>query len=1337
MKEKLSFLILFSLALFNINAQSAPASVCTSPSVYNYDQQVTYYFDLTGNASVAAGQNLYFYSWAPNAIVGGKKLMTYEGGMKWSLTCVPTTLYGVSAATLTASGTSGFWCNVQNSSGVAVTGTIPYAQKEQLRLGSQCFCTGTSTTANSTFFINLGAAAVANPDLRGFKWTNISQVNKVYSMVDTLGVNRHDITTSGAFTVNTNTAGFTNPNAALLGNLAVANATDSYFYTTTGTGTITISCLDTTRLFKISLFGARAGTDARVSKYTVVGKTTNIGTLQTTGTGIATNTSLTLNDDQLYTTQLFPKSNGKIEIKVEVSSGTYAYINMIKVQEIVNPVFFPLTEFTINTSKLSTSGPSQLSVINTPSNTTEPGVIWSVSDARIAIIDQNGNLKPKKAGTVTVSATSIYHPELVQTTSVTFANLVTKLYLSGTATEALYDGASYGMPMRRIYDVDSTLTNKFEIYTSLSNTGTFKLYADTSSSALAYGSNGAGKIVVGGTALTSATSGLKVLTVNLNDSTYSIAVAPGFSLISNMVAKDATQAAWWAGDEILTDYEGKGVWSATVNFALKTQAWNNPRFFFTVLGTGRVLKIIKGTKNSLLFADDAMGKTLLDIDQFNGIYKVKLNMQNYTFDVTKTCDSTDSHGVTFLGSSVSKGFGADMAVEDSSLYQGYQHQFELLTKSRHTAGLGQNWNFTNVSVGGNSTIDVKNRLSRNLYTTCGKYVIIGLSLANEGLLSGGAATVTQFTNNMLALIDTVRAHNLIPIVSGSYANNQFNATHYAYIKEMNLKIHEWNVPSTNLLGALEDGTGKWPVGTNVDCCHPSTAGYTELFHAVVPSVIDALAIGKPLPVLVNGTYHSMGLNTNSGVLSITPEDVVHSYTTSFDVKTAGSGTIASLKTASSSFTIALDTAGLVSYTSVNGSVNTTADVNDNTWHKISLTHYYTKGQTLLYVDGVLKGSLNEQVVITKVVLSDFTKAPIAVDYRNWFFYRSAMCAEEMAALNSGKMLKSSLEIYAPLDGQAVLGNDVLVNLAQSLNVVKRIADVNPEYLVDFGPADNYNGFTTASPDANSRTWNNVSVPYVGGGTVSLVDTKNVSNGSSLTVTESFQTNGIYNGGLLAPDAIKLNEFAVATATEDYFFTTGSSKFQLSGLNAGSKYIFTVFGTRNVDITRTSQYTFTGAETKSGLLQTSGVDLGGVGYNGNNSSFYVSDTLHADANGKITMQLSVVNGGFAYIGAMKIKEFVTATQSYKVDASELKKEESISSAVMVYPNPASEVLNVSFTTSSAATVTLTDIFGRTVYSTVSNVGANVIEINTSDFASGVYILNVYSTAGTATRKVSIK
>ena len=80
--------------------------------------------------------------------------------------------------------------------------------------------------------------------------------------------------------------------------------------------------------------------------------------------------------------------------------------------------------------------------------------------------------------------------------------------------------------------------------------------------------------------------------------------------------------------------------------------------------------------------------------------------------------------------------------------------------------------------------------------------------------------------------------------------------------------------------------------------------------------------------------------------------------------------------------------------------------------------------------------------MSSLVLGDLDDAPGNIDYRDWFFYRSAMNPDEVSALAEGNMLKSSLEIYAPLDGQAVLGSNVFVNLAQSMNTVEQKIEDN-------------------------------------------------------------------------------------------------------------------------------------------------------------------------------------------------------------------------------------------------------------------------------------------------------
>jgi hypothetical protein len=218
------FMLSFS-TLIGLNAQTAPSEVCTSPTSYNYDEEVTWYFNLTGNTSVTAGQDLYFYSWAPTSIP--PTLMTYENNMLWSLTFTPTTLYGVTVADIEAAGNGAFWGNIQNGSGTSVTGTIPYSQKEQLRLGSSCsftICNSTPSLSDNTFLVNFGDE-ITNPDSNTNSWTNVSVKDISYELKDKAGTNRYTIAASGDFITYTNPSGFSNPDSNLLGEMAIPLAT--------------------------------------------------------------------------------------------------------------------------------------------------------------------------------------------------------------------------------------------------------------------------------------------------------------------------------------------------------------------------------------------------------------------------------------------------------------------------------------------------------------------------------------------------------------------------------------------------------------------------------------------------------------------------------------------------------------------------------------------------------------------------------------------------------------------------------------------------------------------------------------------------------------------------------------------------------------------------------------------------------------------------------------------------------------------------------------------------------------------------------------------------------
>jgi hypothetical protein len=77
-------------------------------------------------------------------------------------------------------------------------------------------------------------------------------------------------------------------------------------------------------------------------------------------------------------------------------------------------------------------------------------------------------------------------------------------------------------------------------------------------------------------------------------------------------------------------------------------------------------------------------------------------------------------------------------------------------------------------------------------------------------------------------------------------------------------------------------------------------------------------------------------------------------------------------------------------------------------------------------------------------------------------------------------------------------------------------------------------------------------------------------------------------------------------------------------------------------------------------------------------------------------------------------------------------EDFASNFSVYPNPATNVINVTNSADVINDVTITDLNGRTVKQVTS--GVNDAQINISDLAQGVYILNATSNGKSFTQKV---
>jgi len=397
-----------------------------------------------------------------------------------------------------------------------------------------------------------------------------------------------------------------------------------------------------------------------------------------------------------------------------------------------------------------------------------------------------------------------------------------------------------------------------------------------------------------------------------------------------------------------------------------------------------------------------------------------------TIDTAKNTGELDTLKIVYFGSSVPLGIGAKNNF-------GYTSYYTEILKQRAAEGKGKAWTTVNKSVGGDNTPKLLARWDKDLVPQKAKYVLIALSLGNEGIHEFGKVRFDQFKTNLPILIAKAREYGYTPVVTNCYAREDFMATDYDYIKQMNLWIQTLDVPTINLLGVTDDGTGCWVPAYRFNKDHPNDGGHKEMSYAIPPSLFDALASHKPLPQMVESTGLNWGSGKKNKLINFKPENTVHSFTTNLTIKAGAKGQVL----------IIADSIGKKGYITINGNgvltyksafknkIAGTIKITDGLWHNITLTHYYERSETDVYCDGILQGKVTERLVPRQLTLGK--KGGKALSAKNWLFYRAGMNNMEVEAMGGkSTLLRSSLELYAPLDGQQA----PLSNLAQSLNIVQ-------------------------------------------------------------------------------------------------------------------------------------------------------------------------------------------------------------------------------------------------------------------------------------------------------------
>ncbi len=589
----------------------------------------------------------------------------------------------------------------------------------------------------------------------------------------------------------------------------------------------------------------------------------------------------------------------------------------------------------------------------------------------------------------------------------------TSLTMSGSAVEE-------GQVSMHMVSADGSPTNVFEAYTSFGS-GDFSFKGTTKDGKTINIGKGykEGVVATNNYSIAAPVTGQVRLTIDLSSKTYEIIPIESWTLVGSV-----TPNGWTVDKGVPLAYQGKGVWGGRVKLTGISGVSDRERFNFVMNRSwDYVMKRVKGTTNEVGMG--TQGYNTEDINLNHGTYHITLDLRRYVYYIDCGEEGIDPFKISVMGSSVANGQGA-------TNNHGYAYMYgELLDERFRNQESKFPWYTSGIAVNGNNTLNLLARYN-DLIHDCGTYVIFGLSLGNEGIHNAAdqQAVYNQFRDNMQTLIKKAREDGKYPVMMNNYTRGDFDASDYEYVKQMNLLIHEWDLPSVNLLGAIDNGSGVWANGyqNGDDIYHPTTDGHREFTYAMVPSLFDAIDAGKKQPVRVIGTSYSLA---DKRVLEFTPEETVHPFTISFKVKGTADGIIASFANGGNATGTLKIQDGVVVYDSpLTGEIKGTVNVTDNQWHVVSLTHYYAQGRTLLYTDKALAGELDEKLTVGKFIVGDNTST-VGREYSELFFYRSAMVQEEIDKLCDGRMLKSSLEIYAPLDGS----KSTIENLAQSMNSV--------------------------------------------------------------------------------------------------------------------------------------------------------------------------------------------------------------------------------------------------------------------------------------------------------------
>ena len=416
----------------------------------------------------------------------------------------------------------------------------------------------------------------------------------------------------------------------------------------------------------------------------------------------------------------------------------------------------------------------------------------------------------------------------------------------------------------------------------------------------------------------------------------------------------------------------------------------------------------------LLFVDTC-------VKQINPTMRIKQTLLSFllvfsfaTQLFSQQTESFKNRKIVVLGSSVAAGWVTSYQ-EKYDMQNGYAYRLARLLQPR-------GWEVINISIPGFDTKGTIERFEGDVLPMEPGYVIIGLSMSNEGLESGDPDSVSlSYESGIRKLIGLCRENNIRPVVGLCYSNDNYTNEQYAYLKKMNRLIASWDVPSINFLGALDDGHGHFPEGYTFDPNHPDDRGHEEMFYAIVPDIFEALEAGKAATLPVRSDAEMLPLSGQ--VITYVPSDVMHSFSLCFKFKTDGRANLISVKTPNAQNIVSVSANGMLAYE------DEEIKIGSGEKHHLTFTHQYLTESTIIYLDGKAVFKVHEQLEPLCFSIGDKNSS---LEISNLLIYRAALNKEEVASLKEENWFNGSLEVASLIsENDFLIEGHILTNHALS------------------------------------------------------------------------------------------------------------------------------------------------------------------------------------------------------------------------------------------------------------------------------------------------------------------